>query len=248
VPHNIFVGRVAEGYDAGSEDMYDPVVLEPAVDFLEDAARGGSALEFAIGTGRVALPLSRRGVAVHGIDISADMLAQLRAKPGAAAIQVTIGDFATTKVEGDFELVYLVYNTISNLTTQDEQVACFCNAAAHLSEGGRFVIELGQPNLRRFPPGAVAVPFEVSDTHLGFDELDTATQLGVSRHYFVTGDHVARFDTPFRYTWPAELDLMARIAGLRLRERWGDWDRTPFTSESVKHISVWERAGGAARS
>jgi SAM-dependent methyltransferase len=216
-------------------------VLEPTVEFLADAARGGRALEFAIGTGRVALPLSQRGVDVHGIDISEDMVAQLRAKPGGDSIMVTIGDIATTKVDGTFSLVYLVYNTISNLTSQDEQVACFCNAAAHLAPGGRFVIELGVPNLRSFPPGAAAVPFAVTPTHFGFDTLDVATQLATSHHFWVAGDRVARFETPFRWAWPAELDLMARIAGMTFRERWQDWDRAPFTGDSAKHISVWEK-------
>jgi SAM-dependent methyltransferase len=241
VPQNIFTGPVAEGYDLGSQEMYEPPVLEPTVDFLADAARGGAALEFGIGTGRVALPLSQSGVEVHGIDISADMVAQLRAKPGADAIGVTVGDFATTRAPGTFSLVYLVYNAISNLTTQDEQVQCFQNAARHLVPAGRLVIELWVPDLQRLPPGAIALPFEVSASHLGFDELDVATQQGVSHHYFIAGDRVARFDSPFRYVWPAELDLMARIAGLTRRERWADWDHSPFTSESRKHISVWER-------
>jgi SAM-dependent methyltransferase len=241
VPENIFTGLVAEGYDLASPDMYDPSVLDPTVSFLADAARAGAALELGIGTGRVALPLYRRGVEVHGVDISADMVAQLRAKPGSDAIAVTIGDFATTKVPGTFSLVYLVYNTISNLTTQDEQVACFRNAAWHLSPGGCFVVELWVPDLQRLPPGALALPIEVTPSHLGFDEIDVATQRGVFHHYFIEDDRVARFDTPYRYVWPAELDLMARIAGLELRERWADWDRSPFTSQSRKHVSVWER-------
>jgi SAM-dependent methyltransferase len=187
----------------------------------------------------------QRRVEVHGIDISADMVAQLRAKPGSEGIPVTIGDFTTTKVTGAFSLVYLVYNVISNLTTQDEQVECIRNAADHLGPGGRLVVELWIPDLRRFPPGAVALPFEVGPSHLGFDEIDVATQRGVSHHYFVGTDRVARFDSPYRYVWPAELDLMARIAGMRVRERWADWDRSPFTSESRKHISVWERPSDA---
>jgi SAM-dependent methyltransferase len=229
VPENLFTGRIAETYDLESSDMYEPAVLERTVRFLADAARGGAVLEFGIGTGRVALPLRQRGVEVQGIDISADMVAQLRAKPGADGIPVAVGDFATTKVPGTFSLVYLVYNAISNLTTQDEQVECFRNAAEHLGPDGRLVIELWIPDLRRFPPGAVALPFDVGPSHLGFDEI-------------VGTDRVARFDSPYRYVWPAELDLMARIAGMRLRERWTDWDRSPFTSESPKHISVWERA------
>jgi len=241
VPQNIFTGRFAEGYDLGSSDMYEPRVLEPTVSFLADAARDGAALEFGIGTGRVALPLSQRGVEVHGIEISPDMVKQLRAKPESEALVVTVGDFATTRVSGSFSLVYLVYNAISNLTAQDEQVECFRNAARHLALGGRLVIELWVPDLQRFPPDALALPFEVSPSHIGFDEIDVATQQGVSHHYFIAGDRVALFDSPYRYVWPAELDLMARIAGLNLRERWGDWDRSPFTSQSRKHISVWER-------
>jgi len=240
VAENIFTGVIAQGYDLGATDMYAPAVLEPTVDFLVDAARGGPALEFGIGTGRVALPLQQRGIDVHGIDISLDMVTQLQAKAGAENIAVTIGDFATTRVPGTFALVFLVFNAISNLTTQDEQVECFRNAAAHLAPGGRLVVELWIPDLRRFPPGAIAVPFEVSESHIGIDELDPASQRGVSHHVYIGGDRVARFDSPFRYVWPSELDLMARIAGMQLRERWADWDRSPFTSESPKHVSVWE--------
>ena len=241
MPQNLFAGPVAEGYDRDSPEMFEPGVVDATVGFLVDAARGGSALEFGVGTGRIALPLSQRGVGVHGIDLSPDMVAQLRTKSGSEAIDVTIGDFATTRVPGTFSLVYLVYNTIGNLTSQEEQVACFRNAAAHLAPGGRFVIELGIPDLRRFPPGAVAQPFEVSATHLGFDTMDTANQQGVSHHFLIDGDRVMRFDSPYRYAWPAELDLMARLADLELLERWSDWDRSPFTAESRKHISVWER-------
>ena len=240
MPHNLFVGRVAEEYDESSAAMFDPVVLDPALDFLAGAAGGGPALEFGIGTGRVALPLSRRGVEVHGIELSEDMVRQLRSKPGSEAIAVTIGDFATTRVEGTFSLVFVVFNSISNLTTQEEQVDCVANAAAHLGPGGRFVVELWVPDLRRFPPGAEAVPFDVSPSHVGLDVLDVASQQGISRHFSIAGDRVERFDSPFRYVWPSELDLMARLAGLRLRERWGDWDRSPFTGESRKHVSVWE--------
>ena len=242
MPQNLFTGVIAETYDRESPGMFDDQVVDPTVRFLVDAACGGPALEFGVGTGRIALPLSRRGVTVHGVDLSADMLAQLRSKPGAGAIGVTVGDFATARVAGTFSLVYLVYNTIGNLTSQEEQLACFQNAAAHLAPGGRFVIELGVPDLRRFPPGAPAQAFAVSATHLGFDTMDTAIQQGVSHHYLIDGDHVTRFDCPYRYAWPAELDLMARLADLTLRERWADWDRSPFTADSGKHISVWERA------
>jgi SAM-dependent methyltransferase len=241
MPQNIFTGFDAEGYDRGSTEMYDPRVLGPAVQFLADIAQDGAVLEFGIGTGRVALPLAERGLKVAGIDISSDMLDQLYRKPGAEAIVTLVGDFATTTMPGTFALVYLVYNAISNLTTQAEQVACFRNAARHLAPGGRLVIELWIPDLRRFPPGLVAVPFTVSPAHLSFDEMDVATQQGVSHHYFMNGDHVTRFDSPYRYVWPSELDLMAQLAGLTLTERWADWDRSPFTSDSRKHISVWSR-------
>jgi SAM-dependent methyltransferase len=221
--------------------MYAPALLEATADFLAAEARGGAALEFGIGTGRVALPLSRRGVSVHGIDISADMIEQLRRKPGSEAITTTVGDFAETVVAGEFSLVYVVYNSISNLPEQAEWVATFRNAARHLSAGGRFVVELWVPDLRRFPPGAATLPFDVSDHHLGFDTLDIATQRGASHHYFFSDGRVEQLQGAFRYAWPAELDLMAQIGGMTLRERWAGWDRSPFTSDSSKHISVWER-------
>jgi SAM-dependent methyltransferase len=242
VPQNQFVGPIAAGYDAASPEMYVPALLETTADFLAAEARGGRALEFGIGTGRVALPLNRRGVEVHGIDISADMIEQLRRKPGSEAIRTTVGDFAETVVAGEFSLVYVVYNSISNLLEQSEWVQAFRNAARHLGPGGRFVMELWVPDLRRFPPGAAALPFDVSAHHLGFDTLDIANQRGVSHHYFFHDDQVERLDGSFRYAWPAELDLMAELGAMRLRERWGDWDRSPFTSDSSKHISVWERA------
>jgi SAM-dependent methyltransferase len=241
VPHNIFVGSIAESYDDDSREMFDPGVLEPAVGFLSDAAQGGRALEFGIGTGRVALPLSQRGIEVCGIDISGDMLRRLQSKPGSDDIEVTRGDFATARVPGVFSLVYLVFNAISNLTSQDEQVECFCNAAAHLGPLGRLVVELWIPDLRRFPPNAVALPFEVSRSRVGFDTIDTATQQLVSHHYVSINDRLRVFESPHRYVWPSELDLMARIAGLRLRERWAWWDRSAFTAESGGHISVWEQ-------
>ena len=241
VAQNTFVGPVAEGYDRGAPEMYEPSLLEATSAFLADAARGGRALEFAIGTGRVALPLSARGVEVCGIDISADMIEQLRRKAGSDAIATVVGDFALATMPGEFSLVYLVYNGIANLLEQSEQVQTFANAARHLGPGGRFVIELWVPDLRRFPPGALAVPFDVSPTHVGFDTLDTASQRGVSHHYFVVGGQAGQLDSHFRYVWPAELDLMAQMAGMALSERWADWDRSPFTSSSPRHISVWER-------
>jgi len=238
---NHFDAHVAANYDADSADMFDPDLVGATVDFLADLAGGGAALELGIGTGRIALPLSQRGVPVHGIDLSPDMVAQLRTKAGAEAISVTLGDFATTTVDGTFRLAYLVYNTIENLTTQDEQVACFCNVAAHLEPGGCFVIEVEVPQLRRLPPGDTVRAFLASPTRLGFDELDVARQLGVSHHYFFGDGPVETFSMPYRYAWPAELDLMARIAGLHLRERWAGWRREPFTSDSAMHVSVWEK-------
>jgi SAM-dependent methyltransferase len=236
-----FDERIAARYDDSSGGMFDESVVGPAVDFLAEAAAGGRALELGIGTGRIAIPLSRRGVPVHGIDLSNAMVARLRQKPGADGIGVTIGDFATTRVEGPFSLVYLVYNTIGNLTTQDRQVDCFRNAAAHLEPGGRFVIEVGVPDLRRLPPGDTFRVFDASETHWGVDEYDVAGQGLVSHHFDLVDGRIERFSMPFRYVWPAELDLMARLAGMRLRERWGGWEREPFTSESTSHVSVWEK-------
>jgi SAM-dependent methyltransferase len=241
----LFDEPVAARYDVSSAEMFAPEVLEPAVAFLADLAGDGPALELAIGTGRVALPLAARGVRVHGIDLSRAMVARLRAKPGGEAIPVTIGDIATTRVEGTFSLVYLVFNTIGNLTTQEAQVACFRNAAAHLEPGGCFVIEVGIPELRRLAPGERFHAFEVSDHHVGIDEYDVATQGLVSHHIGVVDGRLERSSLPFRYVWPAELDLMAQLTGLRLRERWEGWEREPFTSESRKHVSVWEKPASA---
>jgi hypothetical protein len=220
--------------------MFAPEVVEPTVDFLAGLADGGAALELGIGTGRIALPLRQRGVRVVGIDLSEAMVAQLRAKPGGEDIPVTIGDFAVTRVEGSFSLAYLVFNTIENLTTQDEQVACFQNVAAHLEPGGCFAIEVEVPQLQRLPPGEVVRPFHVGNTHVGFDEYDVARQGLVSHHFSLVDGGWELSSGPFRYVWPSELDLMARIAGMRLRERWSGWRREPFTSESEKHVSVWE--------
>jgi SAM-dependent methyltransferase len=236
-----FDERIAERYDVTSADMFEPAILDPAVSFLADLAGDGAALELGIGTGRIALPLSRRGVRVHGIDLSPAMIARLRAKPGADGISVTIGDFATTRVGGTFRLAYLVYNTIMNLTTQSEQVECFRNVAAQLERGGCFVIEVGVPGLRRLPPGETVLAFTVSPTRLGFDEYDVAAQIVVSHHYWMADGRLDVFSAPFRYVWPSELDLMARLAGMTLRERWSDWDRAPFRSDSTRHVSVWEK-------
>jgi SAM-dependent methyltransferase len=243
VPENHFGERVAERYDESSADMFESAVVDPVVDFLADLAGSGAALELGIGTGRIALPLAQRGIRVHGIDLSDAMVARLRAKPGAEDIEVTIGDFATTRVEGTFSVAYLVFNTIMNLTTQDEQVACFENVAAHLEPGGCFAIEVGVPALQRLPPGETVRAFDISATHLGFDEYDVVSQGLISHHYSVVDGKLELHSVPFRYVWPSELDLMARLAGMRLRERWSGWKREPFASDSRKHVSVWEKPG-----
>jgi SAM-dependent methyltransferase len=239
-----FDERVAARYDESGEtgEMFDPAVVDPVVDLLVELAGTGRALELGIGTGRIALPLAQRGVQVHGIDLSKAMVARLRAKPGGDGIGVTIGDFATTTVEGTFSVAYLVFNTISNLTTQAAQVACFRNVAAHLEPGGCFVIEVVVPDLQRLPPGETILPLYVSETRWGLDEYDVARQGLTSHHFEIVDGNVERVSIPFRYAWPAELDLMAQLAGMRLRERWSGWKREPFTSESRKHVSVWEKA------
>jgi SAM-dependent methyltransferase len=225
-----FAGDVAERYDESTAEM--PV--EPVLDFLEPFTAGG-ALELAIGTGRIALPLAERGVRVAGIDLSQDMLSQLRKKPGGAEIPVAVGDYATTRVDGTFSLVYIVFNSINNQTTQEAQLASFQNAAAHLGPGGCFVVEVGTP------ARAPLTVFDLSDTHVGVDEYDAATQRLVSHHVTLVHGEWVRLSMPFRSVYPAELDLMACAAGMRLRERWSGWRREPFTSESGKHVSVWEK-------
>ena len=241
MPTNYFGERVAERYDETSADMFDPAKVDPVVEFLAELASDGSALELGIGTGRIALPLAQRGIRVHGIDLSEAMVARLRAKSGSDQIDVTIGDFATTKVEGRFSVAYLVFNTIMNLTSQDEQVACFQNVAAHLRPGGCFVIEVGIPDLQRLPLGETVRAFTVTSERLGFDEYDIAAQGLISHHYWIEDGKLEAFAAPFRYVWPAELDLMARFAGMSLRERWSGWNREPFSSDSREHVSVWEK-------
>jgi SAM-dependent methyltransferase len=238
-----FGEHVAAGYDTSDEGHFDPETIEATAAFLAEQANGGRALELAIGTGRIALPLARRGVEVHGIDLSNAMVARLRAKPGGDAIGVTIGDIATTRVEGSFSLVYLVFNTIENLTTQAAQVACFRNAAEHLEPDGRFVIEVNVPDLRRLPPGESMRVFDASETHWGIDEFDTLNQGLVSHHFDLVEGRFELLSMPFRYVWPSELDLMAELAGMRLRERWAGWRGEPFTAESTSHVSVWEKCG-----
>jgi hypothetical protein len=240
--HDYFGEEVAARYDESSAGEFDPAVVGPTVDFLAALAGDGAALEFGIGTGRIALPLAARGVPLAGIELSEAMTAQLRSKPGGAEIPVAIGDFSSTRVDGTFRLVYLVFNTISNLTTQALQVACFANAAAHLEPGGAFVIEVGLPDLQRLPPGETVIPFHVGEDRIGFDEYDVANQGLISHHLEITPDGRAiRNSIPFRYAWPAEFDLMAELAGMTLRERWSGWRREPFTGESRKHVSVWAR-------
>jgi SAM-dependent methyltransferase len=241
MPRDYFGERIAERYDESASDMFDAEVVDPVVDFLADLAFDRTALELGIGTGRIALPLARRGIRVNGIELSEAMVSRLRVKPGAEQIGVTIGDFATTTVEGRFSVAYLVFNTIMNLTTQDEQVACFQNVAAHLTPDGCFVIEVAVPDLQRLPPGETVRAFTVSNTRLGFDEYDIASQGLISHHYWDVDGKLEGTSLPFRYVWPAELDLMARLAGMSLRERWSGWKREPFSSDSRTHVSVWQK-------
>jgi SAM-dependent methyltransferase len=235
-----FDESIAEHYD-DSSDIFDPGSVESTVDVLAELAGGGRALELAVGTGRIALPLARRGVPVHGIELSRAMVARMRAKPGGDDIDVTIGDMATTQVDGTFSLVYLVFNTIMNLTTQEEQVACFRNAAAHLEPGGCFVIEVRVPELRRLPPGQDVLTWHVSQDSWVSYAYDTATQ-AMHGHYVTFADGRGDYRSmPFRYVWPAELDLMAQLAGMRRRERWAGWKREPFTGDSRQHVSTWQK-------
>jgi SAM-dependent methyltransferase len=236
-----FDERVAARYDDSAAEMFDAAVVGPVIDLLVEVAGSGRALELGIGTGRIALPLAQRGVPVHGIELSMAMVAMLRRKPGGEDLRVTIGDFATTRVDVTFSVAYLVFNTILNLTTQAEQVACFRNVAAHLEPGGCFVVEVEVPELQRLPPGETIRAFTVSETRWGFDEYEVATQGLTSHHFEIVDGRVERLSVPFRYAWPAELDLMAQLAGMRLRERWSGWEREPFTSDSRKHVSVWEK-------
>lgn len=233
---------VAEVYDATYSAMFEPPVLDPTVDLLHELAEGGPALEFAVGTGRVALPLSARRVSVHGIELSPHMAEQLRAKPGADAVPVTIGDMTTTRVPGTFKLVYLVANTIMNVTTQEEQLAVFANAAAHLEPGGCFLVEVIIPQLRRVPIGEIGRVFTLDPDHVGVETFDDLVgQVAWSHHWIAVGRRLVRHSAPYRYVWPSELDLMARSAGFRLRERWAGWDQAPFTSDSVSQIAVFEK-------
>ena len=241
MPEDHFGECVAARYDQAEGEMFEPETIAETVDFLAQLAGEGDALELGIGTGRIALPLARRGVRVQGIDLSSAMVARLRAKPGGADLPVAIGDFATATVEGTFALAYLVFNTIQNLTTMDAQIACFQNVAAHLEPGGCFVIEVNVPALQRLAPGETVLAFDIGPTHLGFDEFDVASQGLVSHHYSLGDGRVEVVSVPFRYVWPSELDLMARLAGMTLHERWAGWRREPFTSAAAKHVSVWRK-------
>jgi SAM-dependent methyltransferase len=230
---------IAAHYETLWPELFEPAALDPVIDVLADLAAGGPVLEFGIGTGRIAVPLHRRGIDVHGIELSPAMAARLHANPDADGIELTLGDFATATAGGPFTLVYLLRNTITNLTTQDEQVRAFVNAAAHLRPGGCFLVENYVPQLRRLPPGQDTRIFTATPTHLGYETYDTATQIAVSHHHWtLDGQHVD-FSSPHRYAWPAELDLMARLAGLTLRSRWADWHHAPFTTDSDHHISIW---------
>jgi methyltransferase family protein len=242
MPSSVWGREVAERYDATSAARFAPEVLDPTVDCLFELARGGPALELAVGTGRVALPLSARGVAVHGIELSPHMAERLRAKPGADAVRVTVGDMTTTRVDGTFKLAYVVWNSIMNVTTQDEQVAVFANAAAHLDLGGRFVVEVAVPQLRRLPPGEPGRVFALSPDHVGVETFDDVVgQVSWSHHWTETEGRVVRHSAPYRYVWPSELDLMAQLTGFRLEARWAGWSRTPLTSDSVDQVAVFEK-------
>jgi hypothetical protein len=247
VPETHFDASIARRYETLWPELFEPAVIEATVQLLSELAGTGPAVELGIGTGRVALPLSRRGVRVHGIELSPAMVAQLEAQPDSSDIAVTIGDFATVKLGETFTLAYLLRNTITNLTTQDEQIECFRNVAAHLHPGGCFVIENYIPELQRLPPGETIHVFVATPTHLGFEDYDVATQTASSHHYWILDGALETFSSPHRYVWPSELDLMARLAGMTLRERWGGWHREPFTRDSRNHISVWETAASPPR-
>ncbi|MFL6099487.1 MAG: class I SAM-dependent DNA methyltransferase [Actinomycetales bacterium] len=239
---DVWDATTAEAYDESSSEMFSPEVLDPTVDFLARLAGSGPALELAVGTGRVAIPLTARGINVTGIELSEPMVGQLRSKVDALTVPVVVGDMAQTRVPGDFALVYLVWNSISNLETQQEQVECFRNAARHLRSGGHFVIELWVPSLRRLPPGALGVPSIFTDSHLCLDTYDVVTQRCTSHHYTRDPDGSTTYSSGhFRYIWPAECDLMAELAGLELEGRYADWDRSPFTADSRSHVSVWRK-------
>lgn len=235
--------EIAAAYDETYEAKFAPEVVDPMVDLLDDLADGGPVLEFAVGTGRVALPLSARGVSVQGIELSPAMAARLNAKPGAARVRVTVGDMCTTRVGEDFSLVYTVANSLMNVTTQQEQLSAFANAARHLRTGGAFVVELIVPQLQKVPPGETARVFTLEPDHVGIETFDDLVgQIAWSHHWIRVQDRFVRHSAPYRYVWPAELELMGVFAGLRLRDRWADWHRAPFTSTSASQVAVFEKS------
>ena len=233
---------LAEVYDAVYADMASPAALEPIIDLLTELAAGGPVLEFAAGTGRVALPLSARGLAVSALELSDHMADQFRAKPGADSVQLVVGDMTSERVPGQFSLVFVVANSLMNVTTQQGQLAVFENAAAHLNVGGRFLVELVVPQLRRFPAGQSSRVFTATDHHVGLETLDDPVgQIASSHHWMQIGDRLVTHSAPYRYVWPSELDLMGRLSGFRLLDRWGDWQRNPFGTESESEIAVFGR-------
>jgi SAM-dependent methyltransferase len=245
VGSSVWGQEIAAAYDTTYARLAEPSVVAPMVDLLFELARGGPVLEFAVGTGRIALPLSARGVAVHGIELSPHMVEQLRRKPGAQAVQVVIGDMTRERMSENFQLVYVVANSIMNVTTQEEQLAVCANAADHLTPGGHFVVELIVPQLRRVPPSETARVFRLDPDHVGIETFDDVVgQVAWSHHWMELGGRLVRHSAPYRYIWPSELVLMSKLAGLDLVERWGDWDRSPFTSDSEKQVAVFVKQEG----
>ena len=240
MPETHFDEWITRRYRRLWPEAFEPPLLDAATAFLAGLARSGPALEFGIGTGHVAIPLLLQGVPVHGIELSPAMVEELQRQPHGSDIDVTIGDFATTNLNSTFRVVYLLRNTITNLTTQAEQVQCFANAARHLGPGGFFVIENYIPAIRQLPPGETTHVFTATPVHVGIGEYDLANQIETSRHWWTIDGELETFASDHRYVWPSELDLMAAMAGMTLRERWSDWYRAPFTSESRNHISVWQ--------
>ena len=244
MPKDYFAERVAARYDEDDAAMFDPAVVEPVVDFLVGLAQDGAALELGIGTGRIAIPLCQRGIRVHGIDLSEAMVARMRAKPGAERIGVTIGDFATAKVQGSFSVVYLVYNTIGNLVRQDDQIRCFQNAARHLADDGVFVLECRVPTAPGRHGHQYVDPARIAADEVVLDvgQYDPVTQVLDLNHVRISASGIILEPICLRLAYPPEFDLMARLAGLRLRERWGGWNGEPYTATSWRHVSVYERS------
>jgi SAM-dependent methyltransferase len=232
---------IAQRYERLWPELFDDELIAATVAILRELAGSRPALEFGVGTGRIAVPLRRAGVRVHGIDLSPAMAARLRAQPGGSAVDVTIGNFATMTVGTGFGLVYLLRNTITNLTTQDSQAGAFRNAAAHLTPGGYFLIENYVPALRLLPPGQTTRVFTATDNHVGYETYDVAAQIAVSHHLWTIDGAVRTFSSTHRFAWPSELDLMATMAGMTRRARWAGWNRAPFTEHSSSHVTIWQR-------